>query len=89
MRHSPAWEKEESSISREETLLLVDFKWLMAGQGYWLDVPRWSRDTDYARRFTALALACGNAAVRASARRLMLRGNAAEVQPGSHAPSLR
>jgi hypothetical protein len=79
---------EESSISREDTLSLVDFKWLMAGQGYWLDVPRWGRDADYAHRFTALALACGNVAVRAAARRLMLRSNAPDAQPGPRTSAL-
>ena len=27
---------------------LVDFKWLMAGQGWWVDVPRLRRDAVYA-----------------------------------------
>ncbi|CAN7477181.1 hypothetical protein LJR290_003156 [Variovorax sp. LjRoot290] len=28
---------------------LVAFKWLMAGRGWWVDVPRFWRDAAYAR----------------------------------------
>jgi hypothetical protein len=35
--------------SREDMLLLVDFKWLMAGLGWWVDLNRWRRDAGYVR----------------------------------------
>jgi len=28
---------------------LVSFKWLMAGKGWWVDVPRLRKDANYAR----------------------------------------
>jgi hypothetical protein len=35
----------------EETALvdLVSFKWLMAGRGWWVDLPRLEKDASYAR----------------------------------------
>ena len=63
-------ETEKSSISRDAMLLLVDFKWLMAGQGYWLDVARWGCDTEYRRHLVAAALRSENATVRSAALRL-------------------
>ena len=38
-------------------LLLVDFKWLMAGQGWWVDLTRLQRDAAYADGCIASALA--------------------------------
>jgi hypothetical protein len=35
----------------------VDFKWLMAGQGWWIDSARLHRDPSYATRFLRLAMA--------------------------------
>ncbi|MCW7538684.1 hypothetical protein OOT46_12605 [Aquabacterium sp. A7-Y] len=31
-----------------ELLQLVDFKWMMAGQGWWVDLTRLQRDSAYA-----------------------------------------
>jgi len=38
------------SFDAGTTLLdLVSFKWLMAGRGWWVDLPRMQRDEGYAR----------------------------------------
>ena len=50
----------------EEILLLeeVDFKWLMAGQGWWIDTTRLHSDPSYAARFLRLAKASPSFALR-------------------------
>lgn len=39
-------------VADERTVLLeeVDFKWLMAGQGWWIDTTRLHTDPSYARQ---------------------------------------
>jgi hypothetical protein len=48
-----AWMQEQPV----DFLLLVDFKWLMAGQGWWVDLTRLQRDAAYADGCIASALA--------------------------------
>ena len=45
----------------------VDFKWLMAGQGLRIDLPRFRRDSVYAAGFIALALDSDSFVLRACA----------------------
>ena len=44
--------------SARPVLLLaeVDFKWLMAGQGWWIDPARFRQDPSYASHFLELAM---------------------------------
>lgn len=51
-------------------LLLVDFKWLMAGQGWWVDLTRLQRDAVYADGCIASALASACAPLRERAAEL-------------------
>jgi hypothetical protein len=37
-----------NGMSSEAVLELVAFKWLMAGRGWWVDVPRLQKDATYA-----------------------------------------
>ncbi|MEO8118113.1 MAG: hypothetical protein ABI606_02165 [Rhodoferax sp.] len=55
------------SDSRVSLLAEVDFKWLMAGQGWWIDPPRFHCDPSYAAGLIGLALASQSFALRASA----------------------
>ena len=57
---------EEKSSGDEHVLLLeeVDFKWLMAGQGWWIDTTRLHSDRSYAARFLRLARATKSKALR-------------------------
>ena len=51
-----------------EWLLLVDFKWVMAGIGWWVDLSRWQHDELYARGCLARALESNNEVLRRLAR---------------------
>src|SRR5450830_98680 len=42
----------------------VDFKWLMAGQGHWIDLARFRSDSSYAAGLIRLALASKSFALR-------------------------
>jgi len=42
----------------DDMLIEVDFKWLMAGQGYWVDTTRLRCDSDYAHQCVEQALHC-------------------------------
>jgi hypothetical protein len=54
----PAAGKEESDFDACAFLLArVDFKWLMAGQGWWIDPHRFQYDMPYADAVLRLALA--------------------------------
>jgi hypothetical protein len=57
----------------ERVLLLaeVDFKWLMAGQGWRVDTTRFHGDRAYAARFLRLAMASPSLALRDCAALLM------------------
>jgi hypothetical protein len=59
-----------TNLQREHTLLLVDFKWLMAGMGWWVDLDRWRRDECYARQCLANALTCNNASLHLRAQEI-------------------
>ena len=50
----------------EQVLLLaeVDFKWLMAGLGWWIDTARFHRDPAYAAGLLGLAMASPSFALR-------------------------
>ncbi len=52
---------------RVSLLVEVDFKWLMAGQGWWVDTTRLHRDPSYASALIDLALASPSPALRQSA----------------------
>lgn len=53
-----------------ELVELVDFKWLMAGQGVWVDLTRWREDASYADACIASGLCSHCDALRACAARL-------------------
>lgn len=56
-----------AAAGADERLVLlaeVDFKWLMAGQGWWVDTTRFHRDPAYATRFLRLAMASPSFALR-------------------------
>ena len=59
----------------EEILLLeeVDFKWLMAGQGWWIDTTRLHSDPSYAARFLRLAKGSPSLALRQCATLLQVQ----------------
>jgi hypothetical protein len=62
-------------LSDDDRLLLVDFKWLMAGLGVWIDLTRWRHDAAYARECVAQGFECTNhRVVHQCARALMERG---------------
>jgi hypothetical protein len=67
----------DSSAPRadERVLLLeeVDFKWLLAGMGLWIDMSRFHNDPDYAARLLAIAEASESVALRKCA--ALLQGN--------------
>ena len=49
-----------SNRSADESVSLlteVDFKWLMAGHGWWMDTTRFHRDPTYAAGLLGLAMA--------------------------------
>lgn len=49
----------------------VDFKWLLAGQGHWIDLARFRCDSVYAAGLIALALASNSSALRECAALLL------------------
>ena len=57
-----------SAVERAALLAEVDFKWLMAGQGWWVDTARFHRDPAYATQFLLSALASPCTALRDCAR---------------------
>lgn len=52
---------------RVSLLVEVDFKWLMAGQGWWVDTTRLHCDSLYASALIDFALASPSPALRESA----------------------
>ena len=56
-----------SANERVSLLAEVDFKWLMAGQGWWIDTTRFHGDPSYAARLLRFALESPLLALRASA----------------------
>lgn len=63
----PVAEVVPHSDARASLLAEVDFKWLMAGQGWWIDPTRFSCDPSYADGLIRFALASQLFALRASA----------------------
>ena len=59
-----------SPDARALLLTEVDFKWLMAGQGWWVNTPRFHADPAYAAKLVGLALASSCVALRDCARSL-------------------
>jgi hypothetical protein len=66
----------------DDMLLLVDFKWLMAGMGWWVDLSRWRRDEPYAQGCLDWALASHQVLLHALAREIGARG-LASCEPSS------
>ncbi len=56
--------------ARISLLTEVAFKWLMAGQGWWIDTTRMYGDPSYAAGFLRLAMASQSVALRECATRL-------------------
>lgn len=56
-----------------ELIELVDFKWLMVGEGHRVDLDRFSNDRAYAGGYLALARRSASATLRATAARLTAR----------------
>ena len=49
---------------RASLLAEVEFKWLMAGHGWWIDMARFQRDALYAAELLDLAMASQSSALR-------------------------
>lgn len=55
----------EQTREQDDTFLnLVDFKWLMAGLGWWIDLSRLQRDTAYAGECVQHGLTSGSRLLR-------------------------
>ncbi len=52
---------------QDDILAEVDFKWLMAGQGHWVDTTMLRTDTGYAHQCVETALQCPCTALQAIA----------------------
>lgn len=55
-----------SALQADERVLMleeVNFKWLLAGMGLWIDMARFHNDPSYAARFLALAEASDSLAL--------------------------
>jgi hypothetical protein len=59
---------------------LVDFKWLMAGLGWWVDLSRLQRDKAYADECVARGIASGSQLVRQRSAELLSRLVHADAQ---------
>ncbi|MDD2881351.1 MAG: hypothetical protein PHQ58_13030 [Rhodoferax sp.] len=66
---------EAVDVLDERSLLLeeVNFKWLMAGLGWWVDMAQFTRDPLYAARYLTLAKSAESAALRKCAAALEWR----------------
>jgi hypothetical protein len=77
-RIAQAHEAAHSADEHASLLAEVDFKWLMAGQGWWIDPSRFHSDPSYATRFLRLAMASPSFTLRDCAASLQaLIGSAA------------
>jgi hypothetical protein len=65
------------SDGRVQLLEEVNFKWLLAGMGWWIDMARFHNDLPYARHFLALAEASDSPALRDCAASLKSRNETA------------
>ena len=59
-------EADRAACGTDARVLLTEvaFKWLMAGQGWWIDTTRLHADPSYAARFVRLALTSQSPALR-------------------------
>jgi hypothetical protein len=80
------WVDEAAGSGDERVSLLteIEFKWLMAGQGWWIDTTRFHSDPSYAACFLGLALASQSVALRESA--TLLQAQLDALAPGSMRP---
>lgn len=63
----PSTLTDAKTVQVDERVVLLDevhFKWLLAGRGLWLDMPRFRTDPAYAAHFLALAEASGSRELR-------------------------
>ena len=61
----PLVDASNRSVDESVSLLTeVDFKWLMAGHGWWMDTTRFHRDSTYAAGLLGLAMASQSFALR-------------------------
>lgn len=60
----------------------VDFKWLMAGLGLRIDLPRFRSDAAYAKKLLSLALDSESFALRERA--TLLQSQQSKTQPSAH-----
>jgi hypothetical protein len=62
----------EDTLARDAMFLaLVDFKWLMAGLGWWVDLSRLRRDLGYADECARRGLASESPVLRRRSRELL------------------
>ena len=54
----------------DDMLIEVDFKWLMAGHGWWIDADRFHSDSSYAAHWLKLAEASDMPVLKKSAAQL-------------------
>lgn len=59
---------------RDDLLLMVDFKWLMSGQGCWIDPQRWLADPQYTRHCVQHGCDSPHAPLQRCAQLLLSRG---------------
>jgi hypothetical protein len=71
-----------SADARVSLLAEVDFKWLMAGLGWWIDTTRFHHEPAYACNFLRLAMESDSLALRKCAAWLQARigGPAASLE---------
>lgn len=55
---------ELASALNKQLVHLVEFKWLMAGMGWWIDLPRFERDPCYANVCIERGLSAGSKSMR-------------------------
>ena len=55
----------------DSLLAEVDFKWLMAGQGWWVDTTRFHEDPTYAKTLLRCAMGSRSSALRVCAAALL------------------
>ena len=70
---SPTPAADTGADERLALLEEVDFKWLMAGQGWWIDTCRLHTDADYASQWLRLVAQSPSAALRNCAAHLQAR----------------
>ena len=64
MRDRLTQETELGSELSKRLVHLVGFKWLMAGMGWWIDLPRFERDPCYASVCIERGLSAGSTLMR-------------------------